>query len=72
MGYDGLSVKSASQHQKKDNAAYATANFVIFVGRKSVASGSGSTTEYLEHSGKKGDCGNGKLPGRKRRYESGD
>ena len=38
----------------------------------SVASGSGGTTKYLEHSGKTGNCGNGELPGQKCRYESGD
>ena len=31
---------SASEHQKKDDAAYATANFVFFDERKSVANGS--------------------------------
>ena len=63
--------KSASEHQKKDDAAYATANCAFFDGGKPVASGSGGTTEYLEYSGKKGNCGNGGVPGRKRRYESG-
>ena len=32
-------------------------NFEFFDGRRSVASGSGGTTKYLEHLGKNGNCG---------------
>ena len=62
MGYEGSPVKVFSNAKKKD-AAHAAAKFVLFDERKTVVSGSGRTAQYLEQSGKKGDCCNGKLPG---------
>ena len=59
-----MTSKSASEYQKKNDAAYAAANFVLFDERKTVASGSGRAAEYLEQSGKKGDSCNEKLPGK--------
>ena len=46
--------KSASECQKKDEAAHATAKFTFIGGSKAVATGPGGTTKHLEHSGKNG------------------
>ena len=66
-GLRRLASNSASKYQKKSDAAYAAANFVLFDERKTVASGSGRAAQYLEQTGKEGGRCNGKLHGKVRR-----
>ena len=61
VSYEKDASKSASEYQKKDDAAHTTANFTFIDGRKPVASGTDGTTENQAYSGN-GNCGNGELP----------
>ena len=55
MSYEGTPVKAPSEHQDKDDAAYATAKFTVV----------GGTMKFLECSGKGRNRKNGELLGQK-------
>ena len=69
MGYEGSPVKAPPNTRRGMMLPTPQQISHSSTDGKPVASGSGGTTEYLEYSGKKGNCGNEQLPGKKRRYK---